>query len=38
MQGKMKTYRGSCHCGKIQFEIKSTLETSPAVQLLTVQT
>jgi hypothetical protein len=26
MQGEMKTYRGACHCGKIQFEIRSTLE------------
>lgn len=22
----MKTYRGSCHCGKVQFEIQSALE------------
>jgi hypothetical protein len=26
MQGKMITYRGQCHCGKVQFEIQSTLE------------
>ena len=28
MQGEMKTYRGSCHCQKVQFEIQSTLEPS----------
>jgi len=28
MQGEMKTHRGSCHCGKVQFEIQSTLEPS----------
>src|SRR5215468_10301489 len=22
----MRTYRGSCHCGRIQFEIESTLD------------
>jgi hypothetical protein len=26
MQGEMRTYRGACHCGKVQFEIQSTLE------------
>lgn len=25
-QRQMRTYRGSCHCGKVQFEIKSTLD------------
>jgi hypothetical protein len=29
MQGKVKTYRGWCHCGMIQFEIKSTLSIQP---------
>src|SRR4029450_9485830 len=28
MQGEMKTHRGACHCGKVQFEIQSTLEPS----------
>ena len=28
MQGEMKTYRGACHCQKVQFEIQSTLEPS----------
>ena len=26
MQGEMRTYRGACHCGKVQFEIESTLD------------
>ena len=26
MQGEMRTYRGACHCGKVQFEIQSTLD------------
>jgi hypothetical protein len=30
MQGELKTYHGSCHCGKVQFEIQSTLD--PAVR------
>jgi len=28
MQGEMRTYRGACHCQKVQFEIQSTLEPS----------
>jgi hypothetical protein len=28
MQGDMKTYRGACHCQKVQFEIQSTLDPS----------
>jgi hypothetical protein len=26
MQGEMRTYRGACHCGKVQFEVQSSLE------------
>ena len=26
MQGEMQIYRGSCHCRRVQFEIRSTLK------------
>ncbi len=26
MQGQMNRYRGACHCGRVQFEIESTLD------------
>ena len=26
MAEELKTYRGQCHCGKVQFEIQSALE------------
>jgi len=25
MQGEMQTHRGACHCGRVQFEVRSTL-------------
>jgi len=28
MQGEMRSYRGSCHCQRVQFEIRSTLDPS----------
>ena len=28
MPGEMLTYRGSCHCQRVQFEIRSTLKPS----------
>ena len=28
MQGEMRTHRGACHCGRVQFEIKSTLDAA----------
>lgn len=28
MQGEMQTYRGSCHCQRVQFEIQSALKPS----------
>jgi hypothetical protein len=30
MQGKLKPYKGSCHCGAVKFEVQSTL--SPALR------
>jgi len=26
MQGQMKAYRGSCHCGRVSFEMESDLK------------
>jgi hypothetical protein len=28
MQGEMKTHHGACHCGRVRFEIRSTLQPS----------
>jgi hypothetical protein len=30
MQGELKSYSGSCHCGTVRFEVRTTL--SPAVR------
>lgn len=30
MPGELKSYKGSCHCGAVQFEVQTTL--SPAVR------
>ena len=30
MQGEMKSYSGSCHCGTVRFEVRTTL--SPATR------
>ena len=30
MQGELKSYKGSCHCGAVTFEVQSTL--SPALR------